>query len=332
MEQTEALRDNFGRKIDYMRISITDRCNLRCTYCMPEGIRLSHMEEILTFEEIAVVCQAAVRLGIRRFKITGGEPLVRLGCPELIGTLYRIPGVEQVTLTTNGILLGKYLDSLLKNGLRAVNISLDTLNADIFRQMTGFGELPVVLENIDRAVKAGLKVKINSVLQEGVNDREWEALADLAKDKKIDVRFIEMMPIGYGKRCGTVKGEELFLALQDKYPQIEKDTSEHGNGPAVYYRIPGFEGSIGFISAVHGRFCDACNRIRMTAKGELKPCLCYSDSIDMRAYLRSAGPENMRTEKVKEAIRVAVMQKPQMHCFESRDKISEERQMVQIGG
>ncbi len=315
-----------------MRISITDRCNLRCTYCMPDGICLLPAKEILTFEEIEEVCRAAVQLGIRRFKITGGEPLVRPGCPELIGKLYRILGTEQVTLTTNGVLLGKYLDQLLKNGLKAVNISLDTLEVDTYRQITGFVELPTVLENIDLAVKAGLKVKINSVLQKGVNDGEWKMLADLAKDRKLDVRFIEMMPIGYGKSCEAVRGSELLSSLQEKYPEIRKDTSEHGNGPAVYYRIPGFDGSIGFISAVHGRFCDTCNRIRMTAKGELKPCLCYGDSIDMRAVLRSAAPESVRAEKVKEAIREAVLRKPRMHCFERKEEVSEERQMVQIGG
>lgn len=332
MEGTEALKDGFGRKIDYMRISITDRCNLRCAYCMPKGIRLLPMEEILTFEEIEEVCRGAVTLGIRRFKITGGEPLARLGCPDLIGRLYGIPGVEQVTLTTNGVLLGKYLDRLTANGLRSVNISLDTLDEDIYKKMTGFGELPAVLENIGRAVNAGLKVKINSVLQRGVNDGEWEALAALAKDRKLDVRFIEMMPIGYGKKCHAVKGETLLAALWEQYPDMEKDPSEHGNGPAVYYRIPGFEGSIGLISAVHGKFCGACNRIRMTAKGELKPCLCYSDSIDIKKILRSGGQEKARAERIRDAVREAAARKPQMHCFEREDRISENRQMVQIGG
>lgn len=332
MDRPESLTDSFGRKIDYMRISITDRCNLRCVYCMPEGIRLLPAEEILTFEEIETVCGAAVGLGIRRFKITGGEPLARLGCPELIGKLYQIPGVEQVTLTTNGVLLGEYVDALLENGLRAVNISLDTLDADCYRRLTGFGELLKVLENIDRAVRAGLRVKINSVLQKGVNDGEWEALAGLAKDRKADVRFIEMMPIGCGKKCRAVKGEDILFALQQKYPGTKKDISEHGNGPAVYYRIPGFEGSIGFISAVHERFCDTCNRIRMTARGELKPCLCYGDSIDMREALRSAGSQSLRLKRAEEAIREAVTLKPRTHCFEKTDKITEDRKMVQIGG
>lgn len=332
MEPTEIMKDNFERKIDYMRISITDRCNLRCAYCMPRGICLVPVEEILTFEEIEMVCQAAAELGIRKFKITGGEPLVRRGCPKLVGRLRALPGVEQVTLTTNGVLLGKYLYELLDNGLEAVNVSLDTLDTGTYRRVTGSSELHTVLDNIDRGVKAGLRVKINSVLQKGINDSEWEALVCLAKERKIDVRFIEMMPIGYGKGCEAVKGEEIFFALQNKYPLIERDIAVHGNGPAAYYRIPGFAGSVGFISAVHGKFCDSCNRIRMTAQGELKPCLCYGDSVDVKAVLRSGSPEGERMDRIKEALKEAVGRKPQMHCFENMKQISEERQMVQIGG
>lgn len=332
MVRAKPLRDNFGRVIDYMRISVTDRCNLRCTYCMPDGVQLVPTKQILTFEEIVAVCRAAAKLGIRKIKITGGEPLVRRGCPSLIGRIKEIKGVEQVTLTTNGILLGEYLDALLDNGLDAVNISLDTLDGDRYRKMTGCGELSFVLESLDRAVKSRLRVKINSVLQKGINDREWDDLAKLAQNRPVDVRFIEIMPIGCGKRYETVSGDEVLAALRGKYYAAERELSVHGNGPAVYYRIPGFAGSIGFISAVHGKFCDSCNRIRMTAEGELKPCLCYGESIDMREILRSSISEEVRDDKVCEAICEAVRQKPAMHCFESKEQISEDRQMVQIGG
>lgn len=332
MVRAKPLRDNFGRLIDYMRISVTDRCNLRCTYCMPDGVQLVPAKQILTFEEIVDVCRVAAKLGIRKIKITGGEPLVRRGCPSLIGRIKEITGVEQVTLTTNGILLGEYLDALLDNGLDAVNISLDTLDADRYRKMTGCGELSFVLESLDRAVKSRLRVKINSVLQKGINDREWDDLAILAQNRPVDVRFIEIMPIGCGKRYETVSGDEVLAALRGKYHATERELSVHGNGPAVYYRIPGFMGSIGFISAVHGKFCDSCNRIRMTAEGELKPCLCYGESIDMREILRSSISEEVRDDKVCEAICGAVRQKPAMHCFESKEQISEDRQMVQIGG
>lgn len=193
------MKDQYGRIIDYMRISITDRCNLRCRYCMPEGVELVPMKNILSYEEIEMVCQAAAKAGIRKFKITGGEPLVRLGCTELIGKIKKIPGVEQVTMTTNGVLLSKYLPELLENGLDAVNISLDTLDRERYQVITGQDELFRVLESVDQAVDAGIPVKINSVLQKGMNEDEFLALARLTLEKKLDVRFIEMMPIGLGK-------------------------------------------------------------------------------------------------------------------------------------
>ena len=185
------MKDQYGRIIDYMRISITDRCNLRCRYCMPEGVELVPMKNILSYEEIEMVCQAAAKAGIRKFKITGGEPLVRLGSPELIGKIMKIPGVEQVTMTTNGVLLSKYLPELLKNGLDAVNISLDTLIPEKYQEITGADELERVRKSIFMAEKSEIRVKINTVLQKGVNDEEWKSLAELAKKNKLDVRFIE---------------------------------------------------------------------------------------------------------------------------------------------
>lgn len=323
------MKDSFGREINYMRISITDRCNLRCRYCMPEGICLTSMSEILTFEEIEQVCRAAVGVGITRFKITGGEPLVRIGCPQLVGMIKSIPGVEQVTLTTNGVLLEKYLDELIRNGLDAVNISLDTMKADVYRQITGSDCLAAVEKSIARSLEKRMRVKINCVPQMGINDTEWEDFARLTLKEHLDVRFIEMMPIGWGKKCTGVSGDELLERLKAEYPGMEKDESLHGNGPAVYYRLPGALGSVGFISAIHGKFCSSCNRIRMTAEGELKPCLCYRESVDIRKELRS--PESSM-ERLEAAIREAVSQKPQMHCFGSSDGGDESRQMVQIGG
>lgn len=323
------MKDSFGREINYMRISVTDRCNLRCRYCMPEGICLTSMSEILTFEEIEQVCRAAVGVGITRFKITGGEPLVRIGCPQLVGMIKSIPGVEQVTLTTNGVLLEKYLDELIRNGLDAVNISLDTMNADVYRQITGFDSLTAVEKSIARSLEKGMRVKINCVPQTGINDVEWNDFARLTLKEHLDVRFIEMMPIGWGKRCAGVSGDALLERLKAEYPGMEKDKSLHGNGPAVYYRLPGALGSVGFISAIHGKFCNSCNRIRMTAEGELKPCLCYRESVDIRKVLRA--PDSSM-ERLESAIREAVSQKPQMHCFGIGDGGDESRQMVQIGG
>lgn len=359
------MRDRYGREINYMRISITDRCNLRCRYCMPDGIDLVPMSHILTYEEIERICSAAAELGISRLKITGGEPLVRLGAPALIGDLKKIPGIRQVTLTTNGVLLGRYLPELLAAGLDAVNISLDTLQRDRYLQITGRDELPVVLDSLDQALRSGLRVKINVVLQQGMNDSEWPDLAELARDRDLDVRFIEMMPIGYGRRLAGISNTELLSRLEERHPHMEKDSAQHGNGPAVYYRIPGWKGTVGFISAMHGRFCGSCNRIRLTAQGHLKPCLCYGDTVDLLPLLRGGSTaveeqvrQNDRTagsrlsdgrgqsirnegkEKtgdhdnmlLREAIRRAVTEKPEQHCFESEDRITESLKMVSIGG
>ena len=325
------MKDHYGRKIDYMRVSITDRCNLRCRYCMPDGIQKVGMQEILTYEEIISVCQAAAKAGIRKLKVTGGEPLARLGCTELIGELRGILGIEQVTMTTNGVLLAKFLPELVKNGLNAVNISLDTLDRTRYEQITGRDELVTVLEGLHMAVDAGLKVKINAVLQRGSNDHEWAALAELTRRYPIDVRFIEMMPIGYGKEFEPVYNEEVLRLLKAKEPGLVPDPTCHGNGPAVYYKLPGAMGSVGFISAMHGKFCGECNRIRLTSMGKLKPCLCFGDTVDLRKALREADPSE-REELLYQAILLAISMKPEQHKFEEINDITELKQMVQIGG
>ena len=190
------MKDQYGRDIDYLRVSITDRCNLRCRYCMPDGIEWLPMEEILSLEEVTEACRQAAALGIRKIKVTGGEPLVRRGCTDLIGMLSALPGIEQVTLTTNGILLASCADELCRQGLHAVNISLDTLDPVKYAEITGFDRLSSVLEGIRAMEERRIPVKINAVLQRGVNDMECIALAELAKNHKLDVRFIELMPIG----------------------------------------------------------------------------------------------------------------------------------------
>lgn len=331
------MTDQFGRAIRYMRLSITDRCNLRCGYCMPERIKLIPEEYILTCGEIEEIAQAAAWLGIRKLKVTGGEPLARPGCAKLVGRLKQISGIEQVTMTTNGVLLSSFLPELMAAGLDAVNISLDSLNRGRFRLITGRDCLNQVMDGIWQAVQAGLRVKVNCVLQKGVNGDEWEDLADLSRKMPLDVRFIEMMPIGLGRSSIGVSNESLKEQLVRKYPGIEPDWNFHGNGPAVYYRIPGFLGSIGFISAIHGKFCGRCNRIRLTAQGLLKPCLCYEDTVDLREIVRQAeGMEGMAQKKrfslLEGAIAGAVMGKPVSHCFESLQDITERKQMVSIGG
>ncbi len=321
------MEDSYGRTIDYMRISITDRCNLRCRYCMPEDVRWIPMEEILTYEDIAFICRESVRAGVKKYKITGGEPLVRLGCEELIAQIRGIPGVEQVTMTTNGVALKEHLPRLLEAGLCGINISLDTLEPERFRQITGFDYLDRVLGAIEAAISTGLRVKVNTVLQKGVNEDEWHSLMRLAEKYPLDVRFIELMPIGCGQKEAAVPNPWLLEEMRQRYPGLIEDTRVHGNGPAVYYRVPGFLGSIGLISAIHGKFCDRCNRIRLTSTGEVKPCLCYGDSFSLREAARSRD-----AEAVQRLLRQAVLKKPGTHCFEEPGKITEKHKMTQIGG
>lgn len=319
--------DQYGRTIDYLRVSVTDRCNLRCRYCMPDGCQWLPMEEILTLEEIVTLCTMAAQLGIKKVKVTGGEPLVRRGCVELVSMIKAISGIEQVTLTTNGILLGELAQDLKAAGLNAVNISLDTLNKERYQAITGRNELHSTLKGIDAALTAGLTTKVNAVLQRQVNNDEWHDLARLSKDRPLDVRFIEMMPIGYGKQFSPVSNKELMERFQREYPNIQPDSTVHGNGPAVYYRIPDYQGSIGFISAIHGKFCAQCNRVRLTSTGFMKSCLCYEDGGDLRKPLRRGD-----LEQVKQIMTRVMLKKPEAHCFEEPTTITEQREMSKIGG
>ena len=325
------MTDALGREIDYLRVSITDRCNLRCRYCMPNGAEWMPMEEILTYEEIAKVCEAGAALGIRHVKVTGGEPLVRKNCADLVAMIGEIPGIEAVTLTTNGILLKEQLPDLVRAGLRAVNISLDTLNREKYASLTGFDALEGVMDGIAAALSAGLRVKINAVsLDLGADDAEdpeWFALASLAKDLPLDVRFIEVMPIGFGRTFQTIDHRTLLASLKERVPQLKEDQSAHGFGPARYVRAEGWKGSIGFISAIHGKFCAECNRVRLTSTGLLKPCLCYEDGVNLRDILRGKMDADLR-----DVMQKAIFKKPAAHCFEMPGQITEQQGMSQIGG
>lgn len=329
------MRDSYNRIIDYMRVSITDRCNLRCKYCMPEGIELVPMKKILTCEEILAICRAGADAGISKLKVTGGEPLVRRGAVSLIREMKKIPGIEQVTLTTNGVLLGQYLGELAETGINGINISLDTLDRAKYQEITGSDLLGTVLESIDRSIDSGIRTKVNVVLQKGVNEEEWQELARLAQNKPLDVRFIELMPIGFGRLETGISGEVLLAKMQETWPGLVPDGTDHGNGPAVYYGVPGWQGSIGFINAIHGRFCGSCNRLRLTSMGKLKPCLCYGDTVDLMPILRDekfAGEENALMNALSEAIERAVRVKPMQHCFEISEGITEKARMAEIGG
>ena len=373
------MKDLVGREIDYMRISITDRCNLRCKYCMPHGIDCVPRWDILSLEEMLAVAICAAGLGIRHIKVTGGEPLVRKDCCRLIRKLKAIPGIEKVTITTNGVLLDKYLQELAEAGIDGINISLDTLDRELYREITGKDQLGEVLSVIEKASALPIPVKINAVSLDfndlendgnknrkaagaeytgavragsetaGVGLPAWQQLTQLAARLPVDVRFIEMMPIGYGKNFKTISHETLLEKLREVYPGLRSDHRQHGFGPAVYYNVPGFQGSIGLISAIHGKFCDSCNRIRLTSQGYLKSCLCYEDGVDLRKILRNgeeyhgqeehyrwplaADPGNEKLQKeLSQAMRQAIMEKPAAHCFEHPGQITEGRSMISIGG
>lgn len=321
--------DRYGRVINYLRISVTDRCNLRCCYCMPEGVQDVGMKNILTFEEIWEIVRTGVSLGITHIRITGGEPLVRKGCVDLIRGIREIPGVETITMTTNGVLLGNYGKQLKEAGVDGVNISLDTLDPEEFYKITGKRELQEVLAGI-RAVKtAGLPVKLNTV-----NRKELDPipLVRYAQEENLPLRFIEMMPVGYGKKYVGRSNEELRETLEAVCGKAEcmtnrEELSRMGSGPAVYYQFSDLKVPVGFISAIHGKFCDTCNRVRLTAEGYLKLCLCYDEGEDLRRVLREGEKENLRT-----IMEQTIFRKPAAHCFEHPAEMTETHEMVKIGG
>ena len=321
--------DQYGRKIDYLRISVTDRCNLRCRYCMPEPVSAVQHADILRYEEILRICRAAAELGITKFKVTGGEPLVRAGCVDFITALKAQPGTEQVTLTTNGLLLEANLDALTEAGLDGVNISFDSPDNARFRRITGYtGDgADTLLHVLDACCAKGLKTKINAVLLEET-EADAPALAAIAAKLPVDVRFIELMPIGFGTTMKRVSPEDILTALQERWPDLAPTDERRGNGPAHYYKSAALLGRIGFIDAVSHKFCAECNRVRLTSTGQLKPCLCYADSADLRALIRGGCTDG----ELKEALRAAVYAKPRAHCFDTNASITEKHMMSQIGG
>lgn len=333
------MKDQFERNIDYIRISVTDRCNLRCRYCMPScGVPPCGHDAVLRFDEIVRLVRLFCSNGIRHVKITGGEPLVRKGLPSLIRDLKKIPGLETVSLTTNGLLLSSLLPELMDAGLDAVNISLDTLREDRYAEITGQAALPQVLQALDDCCRQpGLRVKVNAVTLADYNRDEVEALAALARERRIDVRFIEMMPLGLGRDFPGYSQDQILTRLESVYGPGSKSTEKRGNGPAVYFDFAGFAGKVGFISALSHRFCQSCNRVRLTSEGLLKPCLQYAEGVDLRSLLRSGADDETLTKY----IRSGIFRKPRQHGFcgeltengepaEFRQK--EERLMSGIGG
>ncbi len=318
--------DNQGRNIEYIRISVTDRCNLRCKYCMPKDIEMVPMEDILSYEEIIRVAKSCCALGINNFRLTGGEPLVRKGSVELVKKLKSIPGCKSVSMTTNGVLLSRYAKDLKESGLDSVNVSLDTIDREIFKSLTNKDNLNEVLWGIDAALANDLKVKINAVSRE---DLDWRMLLQKTDDLGVRIRFIEMMPIGFGTKFPGKSNVDLLKEMESTFGPSYINDRKFGNGPAVYYSFRNHRSPVGFISAMHGKFCNMCNRVRLTSEGKLKLCLSYTDGTDLRAVLRD---ENSTDEKLTETIKEAILRKPAEHSFEKLSDVTEHSPMISIGG
>ena len=323
--------DRYQREIHYLRLSVTDLCNLRCRYCMPDGVEKLEREAVLTYEEFLRLAALFARCGIDTVRVTGGEPLVRKNVAQLVAGLKATPGIHRVTLTTNAVLLAEQLPALLDAGLDSVNISLDTLRPEVFRQITARDDFAAVQAGLQAALESGLPVKLNCVPQAGVNEGELEQIAALAKDNAMQVRFIEMMPIGYGAAMPCISGPELRARFARRWPELAplSPAQEHalGDGPAVYYTVPGWQGSIGFIAAVHGKFCASCNRVRLTSQGFLRPCLASETGCDLRALLRSGADD----AQLLAAIRETIWAKPREHHFND-SSMPATRGMYRIGG
>lgn len=323
--------DKLNRKIDYMRISVTDKCNLRCVYCMPEkGIENIPHREILSYDEILRICRCISDIGIRKIKITGGEPLVRKDIINLIRDIKSLDGIDQVTLTTNGVLLYDMLDNLHSAGIDAINISLDTLDKEKFKMITRRDEYESVIKSIHKCMDLGIKVKINCLTIKEHNLDEIIEIASFAKKYDIDVRFIELMPIGYGSKFTGISNERILNLLEEHYGLFTRINEKRGNGPAIYYSNSEFKGCIGLISAITNEFCETCNRVRLTSNGFLKLCLHYNKGIDLKVPMRNGISDRQLRDMIYHAIR----NKPLGHNFFHEDSLKdlEIKNMVQIGG
>jgi len=330
-----ALIDPFNRKIEYLRVSVTDKCNYRCGYCMPE--QGAHPEgrhtEYLDYDELARIIKAFVELGVTKVRITGGEPLVRKGLPGFIEEIQPYEGLKEIALSTNAHHLDKYAVALKEAGLSRANISIDSLQAEKFNKITRGGNLEKVLAGVEAGLAAGLNpIKFNMVVMKGTNDDEIEAMVDYGIEKGVEVRFIETMPIG-----------EAGISLMDQHYPMEKimkrvkahvgtdlipSTGKSHDGPSKNFQIKGTNARIGVISAVSDHFCESCNRVRLTARGVLALCLGQEDSVDLRTPIR----EGISDEGLKQMIVDAMLKKPEKHFFNENVHNIEFRQMVSLGG
>jgi len=362
LEKAQELRDSFSRKIDYLRVSVTDRCNFRCVYCMPEqGVPATPKSEHLTTEEFARLIRIASGLGMSKIRLTGGEPLLRKDLPNLVAEIAGMPGVTDLSCTTNGFLLPEMAEDLAKAGLTRVNVSLDTLRSDRFTAMARRGSLEKVMEGISAAGKAGLSpIKLNCVAMRGYNDDEAADFARWTLEEGIHVRFIELMPMRWnldetpgefdqfeahggkgllqlkqssGDMLSDSEMRKLFVPAAELRSRIEsvfgplEEAEVRTNGPARTYRVPGAKGTVGFISQITFDFCERCNRLRLTHDGFLRPCLMSDGELDLRTPLRSGASD----EDIADLFRHTVLHKPERHYLASGQRVTG-RGMSQIGG
>lgn len=328
----ELLADEFNRPITYLRISVTDKCNLRCVYCMPDrGLAWLPKNEILSYEEIAQLVRAAASVGVRSVRLSGGEPLIRKNLAHLVEELAAIDGIEDIALSTNGLLLEEQIDELLVAGLRRVNVSLDTLREDRFLEIARRPGLDRVLAGIDAAIARGLApVKINCVVMRGQNDDEIAAFAQWTKERAVFVRFIEVMPVHENldvQRDAYVSSDEILDRVR-AVGDLQPVTGPGGNGPARYFAFPGAPGAVGVISPLSHDYCERCNRVRLTANGRLRLCLFGDHEIDLRTPLRSGASQ----AEIADILRASMLIKPERHHLKLGETASRMRAFSEIGG
>lgn len=319
------MKDSLGREIDYLRISLTESCNLRCIYCMPEGVAPKVCGETLTKENIFDIVEVAVELNIKKIRLTGGEPLLRQDIVEIIQGI-KDRGIEKIYITTNGILLSEKIEKLKKAGLKGVNISLDTLDREQFNYITRGGDLERVLQGIEKALNLNLEVKINSVIMKDINENAIEELAKLTLNSQLDVRFIELMPIGQGKKFTGISNNDIYDRLE-KIFEFDRNYKEI-NGVSTYYKLKDSEGNIGFISPINSCFCETCNKIRLTSDGVIKRCLNSKGNTNIKESL----DKNVEKEEIKEILEQEIFKKPERHLFGKDNKDEELKNMNAIGG
>ncbi|MGB1402960.1 MAG: GTP 3',8-cyclase MoaA [Porticoccaceae bacterium] len=331
ISQTNQLLDSFGRQVNYLRLSVTDRCNLRCTYCMAEEMTFLPKQQILSLEELRDVAAAFVALGVNKIRLTGGEPLIRQDILTLVSSLSELPGLDELTMTSNGIMLPTMAQSLKQVGLSRINISIDSLRAERFKTLTRVGNIDQVLAGIEAATAAKFqRVKLNAVILAGFNDDEVLDLARFAIEREMDISFIEEMPLGeissHQRATTQITSETIREQLSREFTLI--DSAETTGGPSRYVRVANTESKIGFISPLSNNFCSTCNRVRLTAEGRLLLCLGNEHSVDLRAVLRNHPGDSKR---LKETIVEAMSIKPERHYFDP-EQVDIVRFMNMTGG